>query len=82
MERKKWVFKTTSSPAFQFPSNGKGHGKVARQISNKTGIGFNSLQTGKGMESLIDNDTVTVKVEVGFNSLQTGKGMESAYVGD
>ena len=37
---------------FQFPSNGKGHAKViAVSGCGKTEDGFNSLQTGKGMQS-------------------------------
>ena len=37
---------------FQFPSNGKGHGKsAAYETYQRTVQGFNSLQTGKGMES-------------------------------
>ena len=37
---------------FQFPSNGKGHGKSEREPTGfKTFSRFNSLQTGRDMES-------------------------------
>ena len=64
-------------PKFQFPSNGKVHGKKGRTSDNQEKNSFNSLQTGRYMESGV----LTVKSEwpCCFNSLQTGRSMESKY---
>ena len=63
---------------FQFPSNGKGHGKCIKvyEVMRHCRVSFNSLQTGKGMESLL-KPLNKRGASNGFNSLQTGKGMES-----
>ena len=45
---------------FQFPSNGKEHGKESTmtRVTTMTRTGFNSLQTGRSMESrATDNGT-------------------------
>ena len=61
---------------FQFPSNGKAHGKETfESFSNGRTFSFNSLQTGKHMESETVDRAVT-SVGKSFNSLQTGKHME------
>ena len=72
--------KERADASFQFPSNGKADPKgiwVRVYIQTKKGTGFNSLQTGKRIQS-----TVIVPpyfdVEAGFNSLQTGKRIQRA----
>ena len=54
MERFQGEFTTAGlSDEFQFPSNGKAHGKEwTAGLQYNIQIGFNSLQTGKHMESI------------------------------
>ena len=48
---------------FQFPSNGKGHGKCPKSSPEAVRqTCFNSLQTGKGMESRADLDSIGAMV--------------------
>ena len=41
----------TPAPAFQFPSNGKVYSKFSISLINLDPFGFNSLQTGKCIQS-------------------------------
>ena len=60
---------------FQFPSNGKGHAKFKGiEYEDKFKDCFNSLQTGKGMQSVVGAPKPSMGIS--FNSLQTGKGMQ------
>ena len=60
---------------FQFPSNGKVHGKQILFERKIQDIRFNSLQTGRYMESI--RLYRKPPKEISFNSLQTGRYMES-----
>ena len=77
MER---LLSSTTTPVqtsgFQFPSNGKVHGKniIENGVNGITNEGFNSLQTGKFMESTTPPHRHGMTPR--FNSLQTGKFME------
>ena len=63
---------------FQFPSNGKVHRKLSQAIFVvASGVGFNSLQTGKCIARLMKCSKM--KREHCFNSLQTGKCIASIH---
>ena len=76
MERTKEGEENEKNIRFQFPSNGKVHGKPGDSIVVKLdGESFNSLQTGRYMESLILRQVI-LPLMLCFNSLQTGRYME------
>ena len=62
--------------AFQFPSNGKAYPKTHLHWKNRYSQSFNSLQTGKQIQSVYE-DTPNAAEVIGFNSLQTGKQIQS-----
>ena len=62
---------------FQFPSNGKAYPKEHNlRINGSILCGFNSLQTGKHIQSHTGN-VHEIRPETSFNSLQTGKHIQS-----
>ena len=63
---------------FQFPSNGKVYSELIEAGYDLSAeyTSFNSLQTGKCIQSLQAQSRRSVKVE-SFNSLQTGKCIQS-----
>ena len=61
---------------FQFPSNGKAYPKeMARFLISNADLSFNSLQTGKHIQSEVDR--IDRNQIIRFNSLQTGKHIQS-----
>ena len=71
------IFKVTPIIEFQFPSNGKADRKesirLARAIKRFV---FNSLQTGKRIQSIKERSML--RVSESFNSLQTGTRIQRA----
>ena len=63
---------------FQFPSNGKAHSDPSGATQQLPTLmeGFNSLQTGRHIQTGPITDTQLDKI-LGFNSLQTGRHIQT-----
>ena len=71
------------NPMFQFPSNGKAYPKNGKTLccDERPSASFNSLQTGKRIQSLLVLKLQQENSGKSFNSLQTGKRIQSGVGG-
>ena len=67
-------------PRFQFPSNGKVDSERRIRLENFIVFGFNSLQTGKWIQSILMGSIRDGLASSRFNSLQTGKWIQSLSI--
>ena len=66
---------------FQFPSNGKAHsdgGCWRPSVTGPAANSFNSLQTGRHIQTRVSSDSLHSTVYDRFNSLQTGRHIQTA----